>query len=46
MPDHAEDLAIDIGHDLQYEHGCYSIEEVASRIEDMEEFMKEYFDED
>ena len=46
MPDYAEDLAIDIGHDLQYEHGCYSIEEVASRIEDMEEFMKEYFEED
>jgi len=46
MPDYAEDLAIDIGHDLQYEHGCYGIGEVASRIEQMEEFMKEYFEED
>jgi len=46
MPQHAEDLAWDNDHHLRDEHGCYSIEEVAARFEEMEEFMKEYFEED
>lgn len=46
MPQHAEDLAWDNDHYLRDEHGCYSIGEVAARFEEMEEFMKEYFDED
>ena len=46
MPQYAEDLAWDNDHHLRDEHGCYSIGEVAARFEEMEEFMKEYFDED
>ena len=46
MPDYAEDRAWDIDHYLKDEHGCYSIEEVASRFGEMEEFMKLYFEED
>ena len=46
MPDYAEDRAWDIDHHLKDEHGCYSIEEVASRFGEMEEFMKLYFEED
>ena len=46
MPQYAEDHAWDIEHYLRDEHGCYSIEEVAARFEEMEEFMKLYFEED
>ena len=46
MPQYAEDHAWDIEHYLRDEHGCYSIGEVASRFEEMEEFMKLYFEED
>ncbi len=46
MPQYAEDHAWDIEHYLRDEHGCYSIGEVAARFEEMEEFMKLYFEED
>ena len=46
MPQYAEDHAWDIEHYLRDEHGCYSIEEVAARFEEREEFMKLYFEED
>jgi len=46
MPRYAEDHAWDIDHHLRDQHGCYGVEEIASRFEEMEEFMKEYFEED
>ena len=46
MPRYAEDHATDIDHHLSDAHGCHTIEEVAARFEEMEEFMKLYFEED
>ena len=42
MPSYAEDLACDTDHHLRDCHTCYDQEEVVSRLEDMEEFIKEY----
>ena len=43
MNDKAESLAEKIDHDLAFEHYCYSIGEVAQRVEHMVEFMEDNF---
>ena len=43
MNDKAESLAEKIDHDLAFEHYCYSIGEVAQRVEQMVEFMEDNF---
>ena len=43
MSDELEDLATELEHPLCDEHGCFDMEDVARRMEEMVEFAKEHY---
>ena len=43
MSDELEDLAAELEHPLCDEHGCFDMEDVARRMEEMVEFAKEHY---